>query len=85
MSDGPELRLEEKLDAMLFNHAEKQVPRGVVEEREHILATIQEMGWRIEGHNGAAQLLGMNPSTLRYRMKKLGILRPHKYNRDFSL
>ena len=85
MSDGAELRLEEQLDAMLFDYAEKQVPGGVVEtEREHILATIQEMGWRIEGRNGAAQFLGMNPSTLRYRMKKLGIMRPHKY-RDPSL
>jgi len=49
---------------------------GFVETgREHILATILEMGRRIEARNGAAQLLEMNPSTLRYRMKKLGIKR----------
>ena len=32
--------------------------------------------WRIEGSGGAAKLLGMNPSTLRSRMAKLGIERP---------
>jgi len=45
-------------------------------EREPILAILREIGWRIEGHNGAAELLGIKPSTLRSRMKKLGIKRP---------
>ena len=53
--------------------------KGLVEmEREHILAMLQEIGWKIEGRNGAAQLLGINPSTLRSRMKKLGIKRPRQ-------
>jgi transcriptional regulator with GAF, ATPase, and Fis domain len=30
-------------------------------------------GGKIEGKNGAATVLGMNPATLRYRMQKLGI------------
>jgi len=77
MSDGPELRLEEKMDAMPFDHVQEEVPKGFVEtDREHILATVRETGWRIEGHNGAAQLLGINPSTLRSRMIRLGIKRP---------
>jgi hypothetical protein len=33
-------------------------------------------GWTIEGAAGAAARLGMNPSTLRSRMKKLGVQRP---------
>jgi formate hydrogenlyase transcriptional activator len=45
-------------------------------EREHILATLKETKWVISGPNGAAARLGMNRSTLQFRMKKLGILRP---------
>ncbi len=45
-------------------------------ERKHILRMLQESGWKIEGKNGAAEHLGLNPGTLRSRMKKLGIQRP---------
>ena len=34
-------------------------------------------GWKIKGDNNAASRLGLKPSTLRARMKKLGIERPH--------
>jgi transcriptional regulator of acetoin/glycerol metabolism len=44
-------------------------------EHDHILQVLQKTGWRIEGKNGAATLLGLNPSTLRARMRKYGILR----------
>jgi PAS domain S-box-containing protein len=44
-------------------------------ERKHILAVLMRTGWRIDGVSGAARLLDMNPSTLRSRMKKLGIRR----------
>ena len=46
-------------------------------EREYILHVLEHTSWRIEGARGAAKLLGMNPSTLRTRMIKLGI---HKNN-----
>jgi PAS domain S-box-containing protein len=46
-------------------------------EREHVLATLRDTGWRIEGAQGAAQRLGLHPNTLRSRMKKLGIRRSH--------
>jgi transcriptional regulator with GAF, ATPase, and Fis domain len=42
-------------------------------EREHILATLEKSAWRIKGAGGAAAILGLNPSTLYSRMKKLGI------------
>ena len=45
-------------------------------ERAHIDRLLKDTGWKIEGPNGAARLLGLNPSTLRNRMKKLGIKRP---------
>jgi PAS domain S-box-containing protein len=44
-------------------------------EKNHISQVLKKTGWRIEGPKGAAKLLGMHPSTLRYRMKKLDIIR----------
>ncbi|MDT8444815.1 MAG: sigma 54-interacting transcriptional regulator [Desulfuromonadales bacterium] len=44
-------------------------------ERDHILQVLLKTAWRIEGKNGAAVLLGINPSTLRARMRKFGIVR----------
>jgi formate hydrogenlyase transcriptional activator len=45
-------------------------------EREHIQKVLQQKGWRIRGPHGAAAALGINPTTLEYRMVKLGIRRP---------
>ena len=42
-------------------------------EREHIIATLRKTRGVVEGPHGAAQLLEMNPSTVRFRMKKLSI------------
>ena len=44
-------------------------------EQDHILQVLRKTGWRIEGNNGAALLLGLNPSTLRARIRKYGIHR----------
>jgi formate hydrogenlyase transcriptional activator len=44
--------------------------------REHITKILEWTNWRIEGAHGAAIMLGVNPGTLRSRMKKLGIQRP---------
>jgi transcriptional regulator with GAF, ATPase, and Fis domain len=45
-------------------------------ERDHILKVLRETGWKIEGSSGAASILKIHPSTLRFRLKKLGIHRP---------
>ena len=45
-------------------------------ERQHILHTLQKTNWQISGIKGAAANLKMNPSTLRSRIKKLGLIRP---------
>lgn len=45
-------------------------------ERAHILRTLKEVRWVVGGPNGAAARLGMRRSTLQFRMKKLGIVRP---------
>jgi formate hydrogenlyase transcriptional activator len=45
-------------------------------ERAQILATLKETRWVLAGPTGAARRLGINRSTLQFRMKKLGIERP---------
>ena len=45
-------------------------------EREHIQAVLEKTGWRVRGTAGAAELLGLKPSTLEGRMAKLEIHRP---------
>ena len=45
-------------------------------ERAHIRAILKETRWVLSGPGGAATRLGMNRSTLYFRMKKLGIVRP---------
>ncbi|MCG8686347.1 MAG: sigma 54-interacting transcriptional regulator [Desulfobacterales bacterium] len=45
-------------------------------QKDHILSVLNMTGWRIQGKGGAAEILDLNPSTLRSRMDKLGIERP---------
>ena len=45
-------------------------------ERSAIVRALELTGWRISGSNGAAELLGLKPTTLHAKMKKLGINRP---------
>lgn len=44
-------------------------------ERDYILRVLETVNWRISGPKGAARILGLNASTLRSRMKKLGVSR----------
>ena len=46
-------------------------------ERDHILSVLDETNWKISGESGAASRLGVPPSTLRSKMKKLSIVRPN--------
>jgi chemotaxis protein methyltransferase CheR len=52
-------------------------PRRTLEdvERNYIISILEETNWKIAGKNGAAAILGLNPSTLRGRLLKLGIRR----------
>ena len=45
-------------------------------ERENIVVALKQAKWKISGDDGAAELLGMKPTTLASRMKKMGIERP---------
>jgi formate hydrogenlyase transcriptional activator len=42
-------------------------------ERSHITTVLESTGWRVHGESGAARILGLNPNTLFFRMKKLDI------------
>jgi transcriptional regulator with GAF, ATPase, and Fis domain len=45
-------------------------------QREHIRTVLASVGWRIRGTGGAAERLGLRPTTLETRMAKLGLNRP---------
>ncbi len=58
-------------------HASNKPPLTLEDlERSHIVQVLQQTEGRISGDSGAAQILGINPSTLRSRMVKLGIHKP---------
>jgi formate hydrogenlyase transcriptional activator len=72
---GPVLQLADKLEisSLPLSSAVRTLEEM---ERNQIVKILSETRWRIEGKDGAAAILGLNPSTLRARMHKLGILRP---------
>ena len=45
-------------------------------ERENLFVVLQRTGWKIKGVDGAAELLGLKPTTLVSRIEKLGLKRP---------
>ena len=55
-------------------------------ERENLCAVLQKTGWKIKGVHGAAELLGLKPTTLLSRIEKMGLKRPVTKSRrsDFS-
>jgi len=77
VSDGPTLRLPEEAPFEMAGSAGSSAGRSLEEvERRHILEVLEATGWKLEGADGAAALLGLKPSTLRSRMQKLDIRRP---------
>ena len=42
-------------------------------EARHIQAVLKKTGGKVSGKGGAAELLGINPNTLRHRMRKMGV------------
>jgi transcriptional regulator with GAF, ATPase, and Fis domain len=44
-------------------------------ERENLCVVLNKTGWRIKGADGAAELLGVKPTTLVSRIKKMGLKR----------
>jgi DNA-binding NtrC family response regulator len=82
LSPGPSLEIDQTLDNPLNLGDQHTSPSttntSTLEEveRTHIEQILVDTHWVIEGHRGAAALLGLNPSTLRHRIRKLGIRKP---------
>ncbi len=74
-SSGPKLRLVDELKKPQKNLSTTQKTLEAV-ERDHIVRILDQTQWKVSGKNGAAEILGLNRSTLRARMQKLGILKP---------
>ena len=74
VATGPKLHIDlPRAPAALASTANRKLEDV---ERDHILSTLEESGWRVRGPNGAAAKLGLKPTTLEARMAKLGINRP---------
>ena len=76
-SQGAALQVLDRFDTFRkpVEPAGQEVKALIELEHDHILQVLQKTGWRIEGKNGAAGILGINASTLRARMRKFGIIR----------
>jgi transcriptional regulator with GAF, ATPase, and Fis domain len=68
--------LEERQDQAAGSKALSQA-EWVHHERDNIIAALQQAGWRVSGRGGAAEILGVKPTTLASRLKRFGIERPH--------
>ena len=83
LSLGPLLEMQGPLDrptSIIDENVAQQVAyTGTLEEieRAYINKVLVGTNWTIEGPNGAAKILGLNPSTLRGRMRKLNIKKSH--------
>src|SRR5262249_49995325 len=69
LSPGPVLEIRD----VLTNDSAPHDSALAAVERAHICRVLENSRWQIEGSSGAAKQLGMNPSTLRGKMRKLGI------------
>ncbi|HSS63037.1 MAG TPA: sigma 54-interacting transcriptional regulator [Gammaproteobacteria bacterium] len=82
LSTGPLLECSEPLGGTAAEPEPGPSPQmevlGTLEEveRAHISRALERTGWVIEGRQGAASILGLNPSTLRGRLRKHGLRKP---------
>jgi len=79
LATGPIVQVDESMMRSGETEQESVVDTLENAERNHILRALNETHWIVHGKKGAADLLGINPSTLRSRMEKLGIKRPAQY------
>jgi formate hydrogenlyase transcriptional activator len=56
----------------------RRSPKLMDVEREHIRTVLESTGWRVRGVGGAAERLGLRPTTLETRLAKLGLTRPRQ-------
>lgn len=78
LSSGSALTLEESLRPVRSRVTRTRSAASRSVKRDQIIRVLKECHWKIKGVGNAAERLGLNPSTLRYRMKVLGIERPSR-------
>jgi len=74
-SSGPKLHLMDELKKPYKDMTPQSRTMEAV-ERDHIIQVLEHTHWKVSGKGGAAEILGLNRSTLRARMRKLGIRKP---------
>jgi formate hydrogenlyase transcriptional activator len=74
-SSGPKLHLVDELKKPHKDLTRAQKRLDEV-ERDYIFQVLEQTLWKVSGKNGASEILGLDRSTLRARMKKLGIVKP---------
>jgi len=74
-SSGPKLRLADDL-AKPYKRLGKNNKTLDAVQRDYIIRVLNQTCWKVSGKNSAAQILGLNRSTLRARMRKLNIIKP---------
>jgi formate hydrogenlyase transcriptional activator len=74
LADGPRLTVPVPQDNTSRPARTSLTLRSV--QIEHIRATLESTNWRVRGRDGAAERLGLKPTTLETRMAKLGVFRP---------
>jgi chemotaxis protein methyltransferase CheR len=74
-SSGPKLRLIDNLKKPAKDLTKADRPLADV-ERDYIVRVLEQTHWKVSGKNSAAEILGLERSTLRARMRKLGIQKP---------
>ncbi len=74
-SSGPKLRL---VDELKKPHKDVTKPEQTLKnvERSYIIRVLEEVQWKVSGKNSASEILGLDRSTLRARMRKLNIRKP---------
>ncbi len=75
LSQGPELELGDWMPKGADSAGAGPLATLEETERTHIIQVLDHTGWRVSGENGAGVILGLKPTTLEARMKKLGIER----------
>ena len=77
LSTGSALHVEELLNVAAHSPAAQTALERLDDvQRAHIHHVLESCGWKIDGKGHAAEKLGLNPSTLRSWMERLGITRP---------
>jgi PAS domain S-box-containing protein len=90
VTQGPKLQLADDLSRRMNGHAPRTEAASAAlslpadgafttleeVERRYITSVLEKTHWRVHGKGGAAEILGLNPNTLRSRLQKLGIRRP---------